>query len=764
MAQWVVFVEDAVRNTTVNDMCGIAGYSILKNKQQIGVITPDMALDKSSDVVLDTALDKTLDNVADMLVDKAVEIQVDKPALLSAMANAMIQRGPDAEGFWNDERVGLAHRRLSILDLSTGQQPMVSGDLVVVFNGEIYNFLSIRRELEEAGVRFGTASDTEVLLLGYRQWGIDLLLQKLEGMFAFALYDASNGILVIARDRFGEKPLYYGEQEGVFYFGSEIKSLKAIGLGKKLDKQALSLYLQLSYIPAPFSIYQEVRKLEAGCYLTVADSISHHRYYDIKEAVKQKRQELVERLDWETAAEQEEFIKSEIRRMLKRSVSEKMQSDVAVGTFLSGGVDSSIVSYLVKSVLEESDKESESTRIMRDEPMRTFSIGFAEKSFDESQRSGQMATVLGSEHYLKTLDYDDVLPQINTILGYFDEPFGDSSCLPSAAVAALAREQVSVVLTGDCADELFGGYEKYLFSHYTHSWAKVPSILQSGIRRVVNVLPTNPRFNPIVRKFKKVDSLGRFSDSELSYRLMCMGFQPEELQELLVDSVGKAGQDGIGIEGQKKGGISAGHDNAIKGVTSEVDGTSVGGGNLDSAKGLRGGASVGVLDNYLDNSWEEGESDFLNNSMLRDVQVVLEGDMLVKVDRMCMMHSLEARVPFLERELVEFALALPSDWKITGKERKWILREAFRGMVPDDILDNSKKGFGVPVDFWFRGPLKHELQRLLSKEKIEKQGLFRWDSVQRLVNEHLDGTHNHKGKLWNLFVFQHWYERQAQDI
>jgi len=652
-------------------MCGIAGYSVLKSDFP------------------------------------KVEIVADLPAVLPAMANAMIQRGPDAEGFWNDERVGLAHRRLSILDLSTGQQPMVSGDLVVVFNGEIYNFLSVRRELEEAGVRFGTASDTEVLLLGYRQWGIDLLLQKLEGMFAFALYDASNGTLVIARDRFGEKPLYYGEHGGVFYFGSEIKSLQAIGLGKKIDKQALSLYLQLSYIPAPFSIYQEVRKLEAGCYLTVADCITHHRYYDVKEAAKRKRQELVDRLNRETVVEQEEFIKSEIRRMLKRSVSEKMQSDVAIGTFLSGGVDSSIVSYLVKSVLEESDKESESTRIKRDEPLRTFSIGFAEKSFDESQRSGHMASVLGSEHYLKTLDYDDVLPQINTILGYFDEPFGDSSCLPSAAVAALAGEQVKVVLTGDCADELFGGYEKYLFSHFTHRWAKVPSILQSGIRRVVNALPTNPRFNPIVRKFKKVDSLGRFSDSELSYRLMCMGFQPEELEELL-------------LEGWK-------------------------------------------TDNYLDTSWEEG-SDFLNNSMLRDVQVVLEGDMLVKVDRMCMMHSLEARVPFLERELVEFALALPSDWKIRGKERKWILREAFRGMVPDDILDNSKKGFGVPVDFWFRGPLKQELHRLLSKENIEKQGLFRWDSVQRLVNEHLAGTHNHKGKLWNLFVFQHWYERQTQDI
>ena len=748
MAQWVVFVEDAVRNKAVKDMCGIAGYAILKHERQTAVIASDIVLDaeldKTSDKVSDQALDKDSNKTSDKALDKELDIVADMAAVLPAMANALKQRGPDAEGFWNDDRVGLAHRRLSILDLTTGQQPMVSGELVVVFNGEIYNFLEIRRELEAAGQRFSTSSDTEVLLLGYRQWGMDELLQKLEGMFAFALYDASNRITMIARDRFGEKPLYYGELGGVFYFGSEIKSLQAIGLGKKINKQALSLYLQLSYIPAPFSIYQEVRKLEAGCYVTVGESVSKTRYYDIREAMKRKREELSERLDWESEAEQEEFIKSEIRRMLKRSVSEKMQSDVAVGTFLSGGVDSSIVSYLVKSVLEESDKDSATSRIKRDEPLRTFSIGFAEKIFDESQRSGKMASVLGSEHYLRTLDYEDVLPQINDILGYFDEPFGDSSCLPSAAVATLAREQVSVVLTGDCADELFGGYEKYLFSHYTRNWAKVPRLLQAGIRRVVNALPTSPKFNPIVRKFKKVDSLGSFSDSELSYRLMCMGFQPEEMEELLVDSEGTAGPDGIGIAGPEKGGISAGRDTAIKGVTSEVDGTSVGGGNLGS-------------------TWEEG-SDFLNNSMLRDVQVVLEGDMLAKVDRMCMMHSLEARVPFLERELVEFALALPSDWKISGKERKWILREAFRGMVPDDILDNSKKGFGVPVDFWFRGPLKQELQRLLSKEIIEKQGLFRWECVHRLVNEHLSGSHNHKGKLWNLFVFQQWYERQAQDI
>ncbi len=735
MAQWVVFVEDAVRNTAVKDMCGIAGYSILKNERPTAVIASDTVLDIVLDTVLGKSLgntsdkvsDQALDRTSDKALDQVVDIVADMAAVLPAMANALKQRGPDAEGFWNDDRVGLAHRRLSILDLTTGQQPMVSGDLVVVFNGEIYNFLEIRRELEAAGQRFGTSSDTEVLLLGYRQWGMDELLQKLEGMFAFALYDASNGKLLIARDRFGEKPLYYGELGGIFYFGSEIKSLQAIGLGKKIDKQALSLYLQLSYIPAPFSIYQEVRKLEAGSYVTVGESVSQTRYYDVREAVKRKREELMVRLDWESEGEQEEFIKSEIRRMLKRSVSEKMQSDVAVGTFLSGGVDSSIVSYLVKSVLEESDKDSATSRIKRDEPLRTFSIGFAEKSFDESQRSGKMASVLGSEHYLKTLDYDDVLPQINDIIGYFDEPFGDSSCLPSAAVASLAREQVSVVLTGDCADELFGGYEKYLFSHHTRNWAKVPRFLQAGIRRVVSALPTNPRFNPIVRKFKKVDSLGSFSDSELSYRLMCMGFQPEEIEELLVDSVETAGPD-----------------TTKQGVTSEVDGTSVGGGNLGS-------------------TWEDG-SDFLNNSMLRDVQVVLEGDMLAKVDRMCMMHSLEARVPFLERELVEFALALPSDWKISGKERKWILREAFRGMVPDDILDNSKKGFGVPVDFWFRGPLKQELHRLLSKENIEKQGLFRWEYVQRLVNEHLSGSHNHKGKLWNLFVFQQWYERQAQDI
>ncbi len=643
---------------------------------------------------------------------------------LEAMAKAMVKRGPDSEGFWSDTRVGLAHRRLSILDLETGNQPMVGGDVVVVFNGEIYNFNTLRAELLSLGAEFSTASDTEVLLHGYRVWGMEGLLLKLEGMFAFALFDTLRQVLYLVRDRFGEKPLYYGSRDGVFYFSSELKGLQSVGLGRELDGRALRLFLQLSYIPAPMSIYGDIHKLEAGTYLEVGTSVTQKRYYDLRHAVQQKKQSL--QVVLEGVQDSQSYLMQEIRRLLTKSVAEKMQSDVPMGTFLSGGVDSSIVSYLVKGILDDRsgpqrgiEGDFSDLRIQADAPLRTFSIGFAEKSFDESARSDRMSAFLGSEHSLKTLDYGDVLPLVNDIVGYFDEPFGDSSCLPTFAVAALAKERVSVVLTGDCADELFGGYEKYLFSHYVQRWNRVPKLLQGLVRKGVGLLPTNAKFNPLIRKFRKVDSMRTFSGSELSFRLMCMGFQPEELQELLVDTE----------------------------------------------------ASDLQYEDFMNTGWGRGldcgradSSDFLNNSMLRDVETVLEGDMLVKVDRMCMMNSLEARVPFLETELVEFALALDASWKIDGKERKWILREAFRGLVPNDILDNSKKGFGVPVDFWFRGPLKAELQRLLNRASIEKQGLFRWDCIERLMQEHFSEERNHKGKLWNLFVFQKWYERQTQGI
>lgn len=637
---------------------------------------------------------------------------------LKSMADAMVKRGPDAEGFWQNQQVGLAHRRLSILDLETGAQPMVKDHLVVAFNGEIYNFETLKAELQKAGKQFDTQSDTEVLLVGYQYWGWDELLNQLEGMFAFALYDGDSGILRIARDRFGEKPLYYVHTEHGLAFASEIKALKAIGYGKGISDIGLRLFLQLSYIPAPHAIYKDIQKLEAGCYLEIKEAVSHHRYYNLREEVNFKKGRLDAILGVMDEVEQQAYLQKEIRRILKRSVSQKMLSDVPLGAFLSGGVDSSIVSALMQEVLDERNAGGSggakdvniSNRIQASDKLKTFSMGMQEKSYDESDRAIEVSEHIVSEHFTEKLDYADVLPHLDEWIGYFDEPFGDSSCLPTAAVAKMARKKVTVVLTGDCADELFGGYEKYLMGYYKKQWNRVPHTVQNWVAKMVNLLPTNPRWNPVVRKFKKVHQLSHFSDEALAYRLMCMGFVPEEVKQL--------------VKNQEQG-------------SAELD-------------MLQWGIQWGK-------SW--GSRSYLDESMIQDSRVVLEGDMLVKVDRMCMLNSLEARVPFLERELVELALAMDSKWKIQGKERKWILRESFRNLLPNQTLDNSKKGFGVPVDFWFRGALKDDLQRMLDPQKLAEQGLFEVDFVQQLLQEHLSEKANHKGKLWNLYVFQKWYEQ-----
>ena len=663
---------------------------------------------------------------------------------LKSMADAMTKRGPDAEGYWHNHAVGLAHRRLSILDLETGAQPMVKGDCVVAFNGEIYNFEVLKAELTATGQVFETQSDTEVLLVGYRVWGWEDLLDKLEGMFAFALYDIKAGKVRIARDRFGEKPLFYSHTAEGLIFASEIKALQALGLGKGISDVGLRLFMQLSYIPAPHSIYRDIQKLEAGCYLEIAvgatgekanaadskadvaekaaaDAIKTIRYYDLREEVNFKKARLDEILGVMDAQQQQVYLQTEIKRLLKRSIAQKMLSDVPLGAFLSGGVDSSIVSAVMQEILQERKSAYKiadspvSARIQATEKLKTFSMGMMEKSYDESDRAIQVSEHIGSEHITEKLDYDGVLPHLDEWIGYFDEPFGDSSCLPSAAVAGMARKQVTVVLTGDCADELFGGYEKYLMGHYKKQWNRVPHSVQNTVAKLVDLLPTNPRWNPVVRKFKKVHNLAHYSDEALAYRLMCMGFLPEEVKKL-------------------------------------VNNTEQGSAELDMLQwGIRWGKS-----------W--GSRNFLDESMIQDTQVVLEGDMLVKVDRMCMLQSLEARVPFLERELVELALAMDSKWKIQGKERKWILRETYRDMLPKETLDNSKKGFGVPVDFWFRGALKADLQRMLDPQKLQEQGLFQVEYVQQLLQEHLSEKANHKGKLWNLYVFQKWYERQNQGI
>ncbi len=608
---------------------------------------------------------------------------------ISDLCQRLSSRGPDSGGQFENTFVGLGHRRLSIIDLTSGDQPMYSSDrnVVIVFNGEIYNYRELRKELLSYGRHFHTTSDTEVLIAAYQTWGIKGALERLEGMFAFALYDQQSKQLYIARDRFGEKPLYYIQQPDFLAFASELKALlPLLGNDKKIDAEGLNLFLSLSYIPAPFTIYQSVRKLMPGSYFVIdsAGKLSEHRYYDLLERL----QQLSVLNDYESASK-------ELRAELFRSVEQRMVSDVPLGAFLSGGIDSSIVTAIMAQVSEK--------------PVHTFSIGFTEKSYDESERAQLVADHIRSQHTMHKLNYADVVAEIDDIIQYFDEPFGDSSALPTHYVAQLARKQVKVVLTGDSADELFGGYEKYLGHLYAARFKSFPAILQKLVRSTVGLIPHNGMTNSLLRRVKKVLNSSELSGFELHLQLMELGFSDSERTKLLQKDY------------------------------------------------------FADIKPFINSYYQQHESgNKLEKGFFTDLNLVLEGDMLVKVDRMCMKNSLEARVPFLDSKIVELAYRMPSDFKIRGRQKKYILKQTFKDLLPSATVRFRKKGFGVPVDHWFRNELKEEIQKLLSEEFIQRQGIFYYSLVKKLLDEHLSGKENHKGKLWNLFVFQKWYLKHVE--
>lgn len=606
-------------------------------------------------------------------------------------------RGPDDSGIFisSDGRVGLGHCRLALIDIENGAQPLFSSDglQVIVFNGEIYNFREIRADLEMKGRVFKTKSDTEVLLEAYREYGIDGCLSRLEGMFAFAVYDAALGRLFIARDRFGEKPLFYThDRRGRFEFASELKAFAPNLRKYSLDFDALNLFLSLTYIPAPFTIYREIRKLEPGRYLTVAadGSISETLYYD-----------LAARLASAPPPSDFDCAKVELRDALENSVRTRMIADVPPGAFLSGGIDSGIVCCILSKLSSE--------------PIDTFSIGFHEKEYDESERAQVVANHIGSRHHLYFLDYKDAVRELDELLDYYDEPFGDSSAIPSFYVAKKAREHVKFVLTGDCADEIFGGYEKYLGRHYVAKLRRVPACVRRAISFVVDRIPVTSRTSSFLRKAKKVLRNAECSDFELYYNLMCLGCNDGKRRTLLRDEVFR----------DVRSVVAARYD----------------------AYSPASNSAAGVL----------------AREQFSDVRTVLEGDMLVKVDRACMKSSLENRAPFLETKILERALAYPDNFKIRGTQKKFILREAFRDLLPERTQNFPKSGFGVPVDYWLRNELRSDLEKMLSPEFLEKQGIFHSETVAKLMREHFAKKENHKNILWNLFVFQRWYLRAVDD-
>lgn len=616
---------------------------------------------------------------------KKNEVNID----IKSLTVCLKKRGPDASGVYSNTSVSLGHARLSIIDLATGQQPMLSDDkkLVLVFNGEIYNFKQLRTSLVNSGFNFKTQSDTEVILIGYQYWGIDTLLEKLEGMFAFALWDEKLNKLFIARDKFGEKPLFYYENENGLFFASELKAIEPTLLNKSINLKALNQYFSLTYIPAPLTIYNGVYKLEPGHYLSIDSSnvVSKKQFYNLKNIVENNQNNQIE-----------DYVEAQrlLKELLFESVEKRMVSDVPLGSFLSGGIDSSIVSAIMAKISPTS--------------IKTFSIGFKEKAYDESERAALVAKHIGSEHTLHILGHEDLLAVVDEILAYFDEPFGDSSAIPSMMVAKKAREKVTVVLTGDCADELFGGYEKYLGKYYAEKYNAYPKVIKRLFEISINKIPHTNLTNHSLRKIKKVIKSASLTLQERYLQLSSLGFNQNDLKNLINTNH---------------------HQNVSENILTHF--------------------------NHLNINEE------LTQTFYSDVKLVLEGDMLAKVDRACMINSLEARVPFLDSKIVDFSFKLPHHFKINGTNKKRILKDTFGYLLPKETLSFSKKGFGIPIRIWFKNELKSELLSLLEKDFIVAQNIFNPDYIEQLINEHMSNKENHSTKLWLLFVFQKWYKLHA---
>lgn len=606
--------------------------------------------------------------------------------IVHEMNEKIIYRGPNMEGLFDSEYVTMGMRRLSIIDLSTGKQPIYNEDrtIAIVFNGEIYNFKRLRKELEAVGHQFYTSTDTEVIVHAYEEFG-NQAFDRLDGMFSLAIYDTRKQKVILARDRMGEKPLYIYQDDAYFIFGSELKSLLSTGLiQKEINKKALNQYLQLTYIPAPLSIFENVYKVRPGHMLEVSmdGTVEDICYWSFPTEKMQ-----TEELSYEDA-------KKELYQKLEQSVKDRMVSDVPLGAFLSGGIDSSIMVGLMSK--------------LSDQPVETFTIGFQEKEYDERDRAEMVARLNNTNHHSKVLDYKEALGMLDMILKNMDEPFADSSVLPTYFVSQFASEHVKVVLTGDAGDEMFMGYSKYLIDYYSKKYKKVPRFLRKGvIEPIVYHLPDQ---RAITRKIRKVIDNAEKDIYEQRKALMSLGFKEEERRQLLKEDF----------------------------------------------------YDTDCMDFLKDIYEADKEADEVSKTQKLDAKVVLEGDMFTKVDRMSMLNSIETRTPLVARDIVEFAMKIPSSYKIKDKNLKRILKDTFSDILPENFDKYPKSGFAVPIDHWFRNELKEEMLELLNSEMIQKQGIFDYDYIKTVIDEHLSGKKNRKSEIWTLFVFQRWYQEMME--
>jgi asparagine synthase (glutamine-hydrolysing) len=634
----------------------------------------------------------------------------DVPALLTRMAGTLTHRGPDDQGIWSEASVGvgLAHRRLSIQDLSPlGAQPMrsASGRFVIAYNGEVYNFPALRSELVTLGHSFRGGSDTEVMLAAFEQWGVRDAVPRFTGMFAFAVWDGREQCLWLCRDRIGVKPLYVGHVGTTLVFGSELKALRAVpGLDRTIDRDALALFMRHDYVPAPHSIYASVRKLPPGVLARYVrcpgarPTETRHTWWSVENAVAHPVGILP---DDEGAIQQLEALLLDSTRL-------RLIADVPVGVLLSGGIDSSLVTALAQSVMPE--------------PVKTFTIGFEDKSFDEADHARDVARHLRTEHtqlYISPSDALKVVPRLATI---YDEPFGDSSQIPTVLVSELARQQVTVGLSGDGGDEFFYGYGRYRTAEAL--WGRLaavpyplralgarlaealpPAVLDGTLRRLSDRFGTHGASGTPAQRLRRLARVAREPDWAHFYRGIVSRWTEHD------------------------GRLCAGSDAAHL--------------LADPPAWMRRLSPA----NYM---------------MAADIQSYLPEDILAKVDRASMSVGLELREPLLDHRVSEFALSLPMHLRYRNGQMKWLLRQVAYRYIPPALLDRPKRGFEVPVSAWLRGPLRDWAEGLLDARRLAEEGYLDAGLVRQCWARHLTGEAESPGKLWDVLMFQSWLDAERR--
>lgn len=616
------------------------------------------------------------------------------PRLLAAMNDSQAHRGPDQHGLHLSPGIGLGHRRLSIIDLAGGRQPLYNEDrrVVVVYNGEIYNFASLAGELAARGHRFSTHCDTEVIVHAWEEWGA-ACVERFRGMFAFAIWDQDRQTLFLARDRLGIKPLYYAElADGTLIFASELKALLVYpGLPRALDPQAIEDYLALGYVPEPRSIYRSVRKLPPGHHLTRRRGEPRRepeRYWDIPPG--------------EPLAGDADALGQELLERLREAVAIRLIAEVPLGAFLSGGVDSSAVVALMAQIMAEDGAG----------PVNTCSIGFGDPAFDETRYAEQVAARYGTRHRCEQV-VPDHFALLDRLAGLFDEPFADSSALPTYQVCELARRQVTVALSGDGGDENLAGYRRYQW-HLGEERLRGP--LPLGLRRAV--------FGPLGRRYPALTGAPRWLRGRATLRALARDSIEGYLQIISV------------LDGETRAGL---YSPAFK-------------------RELQGYGAIEVLRRHAGNC---PSAHPLSLIQYLDLKTYLTDDILTKVDRTSMAHALEVRVPVLDHPFVEWAWRLPAAMKLRGGEGKWLFKQALAPHLPADVLYRPKMGFAVPLAAWFRGPLRERVHTALSGPLIGDSGLFERDALMRLFAVHQSGQRDYSASLWSLLMFHAFLQREA---